>query len=218
MILKTLMLAGASLAVAGAAQAQMYIDSGAESGTFGEPLEDVAMLQGCIFEQEVPSCDLVSNGFTYYVSWNEPTPSYIVEAMGSLYVNAPLWLRADIVNMGDMSAELAVHEMRHDPALDPFADIRAKLQGEWVFAADPAYTSRVWGDRVTEEINGDYSSEYTLQLAESCEKSHGQGPVMIAHIDPWSEPPCMILESVSADKMIMQLAGGDGTFYKYVRP
>ncbi|MCH2068649.1 MAG: hypothetical protein MK208_15545 [Shimia sp.] len=218
MILKTLKHAGAVWMLAGAAQAQMFIDSGVESGVHGEPLEDVAMLQGCVFEQEVPSCELTSNGFTYWVSWNEPTPSYIVEAMGTLYVNAPLWLRADIVSMGDMSAELAVHAMRHDPALDPYADICANLQGQWVFAADPVYTSTVWGDQVTEEINGDYSSEYTLQLADSCEKSNGQGPVMIAHIDPWSEPPCMIIEAVTADKMIMQLAGGDGTLFKYVRP
>ncbi|WP_283427631.1 hypothetical protein [Shimia sagamensis] len=218
MNLKTLMLVGAAMTLASVGQAQMFIDSGVESGTRGEPIEDVAMLHSCIFETEVPSCQLTSNGFTYYVSWNEPTPSYIVEAMGTLHVNAPLWLRADIVEMGDMSAELAVHAFRHDPSLDPYAEIRANLQGQWVFAADPAYTSTVWGDQVTEEINGDYSSEYTLQLADACEKSNGQGPVMIAYIDPWSEPPCMIIEAVTADKMIMQLAGGDGTLYKYVRP
>ena len=218
MFLKTLNLASVVVALAGTAQAQMFIDSGVESGTYGEPLEDVAMLQGCVFEQEVPSCELTSNGFTYWVSWNESKPSYIVEAMGTLYVNAPLWLRADIVEMGDMSAQVTVLAMRHDPAFDPYAEIRANLQGQLVFAADPAYTSSVWGDRVTEEINGDYSSEYTLQLADSCEKSNGQGPVMIAHINPWDEPPCMIIEAVTADKMIMQLAGGDGTLYKYVRP
>jgi len=43
-----------------------------------------------------------------------------------------------LLSMGDMSAELAVHALRHDPALDPYADIRANLQGQWVFAADPA--------------------------------------------------------------------------------
>lgn len=218
MIFKTLKFSGAALMLAGAAQAQMFIDSGVESGTYGEPIEDVALLQGCIFEQEVPTCELSRNGFSYYVSWNEPTPSYIVEALGTLYVSAPIWLRGDLVNMGDMSAELAVHAMRLDPSLDPYADIRANLQGDWVFAADPAYTSSVWGDRVTEKVNGEYSSEYTLQLADSCEKSNGQGPVMIAHIDPWSEPPCIIIEAVTADKMIMQLAGGDGTLFKYVRP
>jgi len=217
MTLKLLSLAAGVVALAGAAQAQMFIDSGTKSGTHGEPLEDVAILQGCIFEQAVPSCELTSNGFRYYVSWDDPTPSYFIEALGTLYVNAPLWLRADIVEMGDSSAHLALHAMRLDPALDTYAEIRANLQGDWVFTADPAYTSSVWGDRVTEEVNGVYSSEYTLQLADSCEKSNGQGPVMIAHLNPWDEPPCMIIETVTADKMIMQLAGGDGTLYKYVR-
>ncbi|GAA6182353.1 MULTISPECIES: hypothetical protein [unclassified Shimia] len=218
MILRTMALTGAFAALTGVCHAQMYIDTGIESGTYGEPLEDVALIQGCIFEQEVPSCELSSNGFTYWVNWESPTPGYVVEAMGALYVNAPLWIRADIVDMGDINAELAVLAMRHDPALDRFAEIRMNLQGDWVFAGDPAYTSSVWGDRVTEEVNGDFSSEYQLQLADSCDASGGQGPVMIAHIDPWTEPPCMILESVTSDKMIMQIAGGDGTFYKYVRP
>jgi hypothetical protein len=102
MTFKLLSLAAGVVALAGAAQAQMFIDSGTKSGTHGEPLEDVAILQGCIFEQAVPSCELTSNGFRYYVSWDDP--------------------------------------------------------------------------------------------------------------------PCMIIETVTADKMIMQLAGGDGTLYKYVRP
>ncbi|MBO9477319.1 hypothetical protein J7382_07225 [Shimia sp. R11_0] len=208
----------AMAAWAGGAEAQMVIDSGMQSGTYGEPLEDVVLLQGCVFEQEVPSCELASNGFTYWVSWDDPTPGYVLEAMAALYVNAPLWIRADIVSMGDMSAEIAVHALRHDAALDPFAEIRANLQGSWVFDADPAYTSRVWGDRVTEEINGDFSAEYTMQIAESCEASQGQGPVLIAHMDPWSTPPCMILEAVTPQKLILQMAGGDGTLFKYRRP
>ncbi len=218
MTLKSLALASVMATGAVAAQAQMYVDTGIESGTYGEPFEDMALVQECIFEEEVPYCALSSNGFGYWMNWGDPTPGYVLEAIGSLNVNDPVWIRGDVVTMGDMSAEVAVLSVRHDPALDPYAEIRAHLQGQWVFAADPAYTSYVSGTHVTEYVSGDFSSEYTMQLADSCEKSNGQGPVMIAHIDPWSEPPCMILESVSADKMIMQLAGGDGTFYKYVRP
>ena len=218
MTLKTIALAGAVAALATGAQAQMYVDTGIESGTFGEPFEDWALVQECIFEEEVPYCQLSSQGFSYWMNWGDPTPGYVLEAIGSLYVNDPVWIRADVVTMGDMSAEVAVLSVRHDPALDPYADLRANLQGQWVFSSDTAYTSYVSGTHVTEYVNGDFSSEYEMQIAESCEASNGQGPVMIAHINPWDEPPCMILESVSADKLIVSLAGGDGTIYKYIRP
>lgn len=218
MTLKTLILVSAAGLLCTAAAAQMLVDTGIESGTYGEPFEGMALVQECIFEEEVPYCQLSSNGFGYWMNWGDPTPGYVLEAIGSLNVNDPVWIRADVVNMGDMSAEVAVLSVRHDPALDPFAEIRANLQGQWVFAADPAYTSYVSGTHVTEYVNGDFSSEYTMQLADSCETSGGQGPVLIAHIDPWSEQPCMIIEAVTENKMIMQLAGGDGTLYKYVRP
>ena len=71
MILKTLKHAGAVWMLAGAAQAQMFIDSGVESGVHGEPLEDVAMLQGCVFEPEVPSFERTRHGVTYWVGGND---------------------------------------------------------------------------------------------------------------------------------------------------
>ncbi len=209
---------GGCLALAGAAQAQMSVETGIASGTYGEGFEDWALVQECIFEDEEPYCVLASRGFTYWLSMENPTPVYVMEAIGSLNVNDSIWIRADIVSMGDMSAEIGVLSVRHDPALDPYADIRAHLQGDWVYAADPTYQSYVSGVHVTEFVNGEFSSEYTMQLSDQCDTSAGQGPVLIAHVDPWNEPPCMILESVSADKMIVQMAGGDGSFFKYVRP
>lgn len=218
MTLKTLAMAALCMAASHTAQAQMMVDTGIASGTYGEPIEDVALVQECIFEDAEPYCVLDSNGFSYWLSMGQPTLHYVMEAIGSLNVNDPIWIRADIVSMGDMSAELGVLALRHDPALDPFADIRANLQGRWALSTDPSYTSSVSGVHVTEWQNGDFSSEYRMQLAENCETSGGQGPVLIAHIDPWTEPPCMILESVNADKLIVSLAGGDGTIFKYTRP
>lgn len=209
---------GANVALAGAAQAQMSVETGIASGTYGDSFEGWVLVQECIFEDEDPYCILADKGFSYWLSMDNPTPRYVMEAIGALNVNDPVWIRADIVSMGDMSAEIGVLAVRHDPTLDPYADIRAHMQGDWVYAADPSYRSSVSGVHVTEYVNGEFSSEYTMQLADQCETSGGQGPVLIAHIDPWSAPPCMILESVSAEKMIVQLAGGDGSFFKYVRP
>lgn len=196
----------------------MSVDTGAEAGTQGEPFEGVVLVQECIFETEDPYCSFVAGGSTFYASWEAPTPGYVLEAIGTLYQNAPLMMRADIVSMGDVSADIAIHSFELDPDLDWFAETRGFLQGAWMLASDPRYQSYVSGSNVTEYVNGEPQSEYVMELAETCDGADGAGPVLIAWINPWDEPPCLLLDSVEPDQMRVRLAGGDGTQIIYLRP
>lgn len=196
----------------------MSVDTGAEQGTHGEPYEGVVFVQECLFETEDPYCTFVSSGTTLYAGWEAPTPGYVLEAIGTLYQNAPLMMRADIVSMGDVSADVAVHSFELDPDLDWFAETRGFLQGTWMLASNPAYTSHVSGSYVTEYVNGAPQSDYVLELAETCAGADGAGPVLIAWIYPMDEVPCLLLDSVTADQMRVRLVGGDGAQVIYVRP
>ncbi len=218
MTLRTVVAASVIVLSTGLASAQMMIETGVAPGTYGEELEDWALLQECIFEEEVPYCSLTSRGFTYFLNWENPTPGYVLDALGTLNVNDPIWLQADIVGMGDMSAEIAVTALRHEPELDRFSEDRGFLQGAWVRSDNPGDRTYVMGTVVEESLNGEFSMEYVMQLADSCDASGGRGPVLIAHIDPWNEPPCLLIHALDSEVLIVELAGGDGALYKYVRP
>lgn len=198
--------------------AQMAVSTGAQLGSQGEAFDDVALVQECIFETEEPFCVLMSRGFTYYASADTKTQRYVLEAIGSLNVNDAVKLEGDIVSMGDMSAEVAIYAARHDPTLDVFAETRAMLQGPWVAAADTRYQSYVMGVVVEDSIDGEVQSEYIMQLANTCDAAQGQGPVMIAHENPWDEPMCFVLDKVTQEQLRLRLAGGDGQQVIYLRP
>ncbi|SFL24508.1 hypothetical protein [Shimia haliotis] len=196
----------------------MAVDTGQEIGIEGEPFEGVVLVQECLFETDYPYCSFVFGGSILYANWEGPTPSYVLEAIGTLYQNAPLMMRADIVSMGDMSAEISIHSFELDPDLDEFSETRGFLQGQWMLAGAPQYQSYVSGASVTEYVSGQVQTEYMMELAPTCDGAAGEGPALIAWVNPWDEPPCLILDSVSPDEMRVRLVGGDGTQAVYLRP
>ncbi|MCP4822289.1 MAG: hypothetical protein GY883_24155, partial [Shimia sp.] len=91
-------LAALALAPSVSLAGNMTIDTGVEAGSDGEPFEGAVLVQECIFETEDPYCSFVSGGSTFYANWDAPTPGYVLQAVGTLYQNAPLMMRADIVS------------------------------------------------------------------------------------------------------------------------
>ncbi|WP_270729295.1 hypothetical protein [Shimia sp. Alg240-R146] len=205
---------GPAVAMAG----NMSVDTGAEMGSQGDPYEGMVLVQECIFETEDPYCSFVANGSTLYASMDAPTPGYVLEAIGTLYQNAPLMLKADIVSMGDITADIAIHAFELDPDLDWFAETRGYLQGRWMAASAPAYQSYVSGSVVTEYVDGQEQSQYVMELAQTCDGASEAGPVLIAWANPWDTPACLYLDAVTPDQMRVRLVGGDGAQVIYVRP
>ncbi|TCL08876.1 hypothetical protein BXY66_0917 [Shimia isoporae] len=214
----TLFSAVAGLVPMAAVAGNMMVDTGEEMGTHGDPYEGAVLLQECIFEAEEPYCSFIAGGATFYATWEAPTPGYVLEAIGTLYQNAPLMLRADIISLGDVSADIAIHSFELDPDLDWFAETRGFLQGQWMLAANPKYQSHVDGSNVTEYADGQVQSEYVMELAHTCNGANEQGPVLIAWANPWDDPACLILDTVTPEQIRARLVGGDGAQAIYIRP
>lgn len=169
-------------------------------GQQGEPFTQSALMQSCDLGAEMV-CFLYAEGFRYAAyAAQAPDPS-ILDKLAQLAPNTPVQITGDILNYGDVTAEVILSRIAPGP-VDPKAALRAAIQGPWVSTDDAGYTLTLVGSELTEAYEGEVQSVSMVILDTRCPDSPDVGEDVIAiyefGMDP-SEARCWGIESVSAD-------------------
>ena len=154
----------------------------APPGTYGEPYSIGGLLSHCEVTDASLRCELHNDGWRYVASSAFHTDQGLLERLMDLPVNTPMSWRGDLAFYEGANVEVTLREARAE-GNDPFADLRARLQGGWTSASDPNYQLLIAGG-VFEEVYENIPTDTRLmELANTCAGAQGDGPYLLAHSD-----------------------------------
>jgi uncharacterized membrane protein len=190
-----------------------------EPGQLGEPFAQSALMQGCDTSDTGFACTLYAEGWRYVARPNPPTPQEIMTVLSSLPPNTPVILTGEIVQQGDISAEVNLSRIEPGPA-DPKASLRAALQGDWVSVDDPQSKMHIVGSEMTDIYGQEVLGTSVVTIGPACpDGTVVQGDAltltMMGHGD--EEPICWAIEEVTADSLTATYMGRGNTL-AYHRP
>lgn len=133
-------------------------------GTHGEPFVVQGLMQGCISGDEGAMCVVNAEGWRWLVDIEGPTPPEVYRLLTVLPVNAPVGMTGDIIEMGDITATVAVSDVT--AGHDPEARLRALMQGSWTFG--DGQTVQIDGSEWSETVGAELQSVSLLQLRADC--------------------------------------------------
>jgi uncharacterized membrane protein len=182
-------------------------------GQLGEPFSQSALMQGCDTSDTGFACTLYAEGWRYVARPNQPTPKEIITVLSSLPPNTPVILTGEIVQEGDISAEVNLSRIEPGP-VDPKADLRAALQGNWVSVDDPQAKIRIIGSEMTDIYGQEVLGTSVVTIGPACpDGTIVQGDAltlrMMGHGD--DEPICWAIEEVTADSLTATYMGRGNT-------
>jgi len=164
--------------------------AGDPPGTHGEPYTISGFLGGCEGTDTAIQCDLYAGGYRYRASTNGPTPQATIERLMDMPINTPMYWAGDMISYHGPVAEVTIREMETG-GNDPFAGVRARLQGYWISTEDPSYALLLAGSLFEEYYDNIPTETAVIEIASSCAGSKGEGPYVIAHsYDPDEDPRC----------------------------
>ena len=114
----------------------------------GEPFEQGGLMQGCSSEAGPLVCSLVAEGWFYMVTEGAGTPGEVIGLLLDMEVNTPVQFGGEILNMGDITIEVVLGFVEQSGD-DPFAEVRARLQGDWLVIGAEGMGMTVEGSEMT---------------------------------------------------------------------
>ena len=173
-----------------------------ERGQLGEPFTQSALMQECTTGPEA-ACFLYADGFRYAAFASAAHAPGILDLLGQLAVNTPVYIRGDILSYGDITAEVILSQIAPGPA-DPHADLRAAIQGPWVSNDDALYTARITGSEMTELYDNQISSVEMLVLDTRCPDGARTDGLAIGLYEMGGDPMdarCWAIDRVTQDSL-----------------
>jgi uncharacterized membrane protein len=187
-------------------------------GTLGEPFSVTALLQGCGQTEEFSGCTFYAEGWRWMAAEGAGSNPDALAAMAALPVNTPLFVTGDLIFYGDITVEAAVSNVELDSP-DPYADLRATLQGAWVSMDDPASSFILNGSELTDLYQGEEMARMMITLSDACPDGEPIGPVIVQRI--FGEEPdsaiCLAIVEATAGQLTLSYVGRGNTLV-YTRP
>ncbi|WP_323786135.1 DUF1036 domain-containing protein [Thalassovita sp.] len=192
--------------------------SGDGRGTYVESFSDVLIFQGCTVDDGSEYCAFHGNGWKYYAYYGSGTPRHLLERLYNQPVGAAFHVSGEIVSFGDITMDVILDSAVIAPGADPFANMRAAMQGEWVSISDPAYKIDVHGSEMWEFHSGSFLSNQFLQIANGCDAAPpGSGPVLIETNPEVRDPMCYGIASITPTRLDL-IYFGRGNMLSFQRP
>lgn len=174
-------------------------------GQQGEPFTVSALMQSCDGTGEEFVCFLYAEGFRYAAfAAAAPDPS-ILDVLAQLGPNTPVQLTGDILNYGDITAEVILSQIAPGP-VDSKADIRAAIQGPWVSTDDATYTTVIVGSEIIEASDGAETRVSMIVLDSFCPDGSETDGNAIGIYEMGGDPAdarCWAIDEVTADSLIL---------------
>ncbi|MCR8725823.1 DUF1036 domain-containing protein [Frigidibacter sp. ROC022] len=194
---------------------QRYV-SGLAEGANGPVFQLDGVFQGCETADGRAYCAFHAEGWKFFAYQGGPTPDAFLVQIENIPMGTPVTVAGDVVSEGDIFAEVALREVVAH-AEDPFGDLRAAIQGDWMSSDDPLYRMTVYGSEAFEFYDGEQIGVRFLRIEAECDGSAGAGPVLLTTELEQFETQCFLFQDGLPDRMILALAG-QGGFVSFERP
>ena len=186
---------------------------GFQPGTLGEPFTQTALLQSCGPTELGPACMFYAEGWRYLAARNTVTPAEIFAVLEGLPVNTPVVITGEITSQGDITAEVNLSRIEPGPP-DPWAEIRAALQGDWVSLDDPQSRMRIEGSEMTDLYGDETLGVSVATLGPACADGTEVQTVALnlAMMGMMDEPPiCWAINEATPDSLQVTYMGRGNT-------
>lgn len=188
-------------------------------GSLGESFTVEGLVQGCTSEGEAQGCTFYADGWRWIAVQGGGTPDAVLDAMASLPVNAPATFHGDVLNMGDITMEVALGLVEPD-GTDAEADLRAALQGDWVSTEDSMAVISVIGSEWSNVYDGQPIDQNVMSLGAVCaDGAEGKATGIVLQMMGGApeDQTCFDVMEISADHLtLMHLPRGN--VLNYARP
>ena len=134
-------------------------------GTHGQPFSVQGLMQACVTDEAGDFCAIYAEGWRFIVSPTGPTPPELYHLLTVLPPNAPITLTGDMIDIGDITATVAVSDIK--PDFDANARLRAMLQGHWA-SYDETDIVQIDGAEWSVSQDDNVVSVSVLQLRPAC--------------------------------------------------
>jgi hypothetical protein len=187
----------------------------------GSVIEAEALFQSCGSHQWGQGCMFHTEGMSYLASETAQTDKALLERLATVAPGTPMRIAGEVAFDFSDTGLLFLRMTSAEPGGDdPHAGLRGQLQGEWVFADDPAYGLRVEGTEWKSLYGGQVLGSAVLWIAEGCPApatSGLTGLIIRSEFDIPGQHPCFDLVEFSPDRMVLQQAG-DPELSVWTRP
>lgn len=182
-----------------------------------EPFAKIGHFQTCETMDGQLTCSFHAEGWKFFAYEGGPTPTAMLEALAGLDTGTPIEVTGDILYYGDITAEVAVREVRPMPGSDPYGAMLANLQGAWVSLDDPASGLTITGLEMEETLGEEGYGVRFLQLADTCDIANGAGPVLVRTNPEDQEPQCYMVARADGQNLDL-IYFASGNTLRFTRP
>lgn len=181
-----------------------HLSSGLPPGKYGDAFRVDALFQGCELEQGAEYCGFHAAGWKLRAYYDGPTPDDLLYALEEMPINTFLRLHGDMGETSGVHAAVVVRQVVPKATADPYATLRAAMQGDWADRSDRRLEFTVRGSEIYRRRDGKLVSTAFLQIADACEVGVGPGPVLIETDLSTRAPVCHIIDTLGDGVMTYQ--------------
>jgi uncharacterized membrane protein len=179
---------------------------GAAPGTFGEPFSITGMLSHCDWYDAGLGCTVLADGWSYVATSYDNTPEDTLVALDGLGVNVPITISGDMISF-EGSEALVTIRVWQQAGRDPYANVRAGLQGFWTSSDDTSYQLLIHGASFEEFSGGLPQNAYTMHFREGCPDAPGDGAAFQLIARDGREDRCAFVSGLSGGAIELFVAG-----------
>ena len=205
----------ATAQIAGPATVESFV-----RGQQGEPFTITATLQSCGDEDGFNGCIFYADGWRYAAAQGAGSNQAALDLLATLPVNTRFSVEGDLVSYGDVTAEVLISRIAPAEAPDPYADMRAAMQGDWVSTEDKSSTLSVTGSEETWLYDGAPSDLFIVNFTDFCDDAAAPGGPLLTKREMQSADGmvlCYGIDSITPDRMSL-IYLPRGNILEYVRP
>lgn len=155
--------------------------AGFAPGTYGDPWDGRAIVQGCMVQDGFDHCAFFADGMMFMAARGGPSEPGALSVLSALDPGTPVMVKGDITEFYDSSVEVALSSVqvakfgRADVALHD-------LQGAWYSVDDPASQFTVLGVEREWTYDGEPSGSDRIDVSTRCGRH--EGGLYIGSFDP----------------------------------
>ena len=128
-------------------------DEDTRDGSQGEPYTVSGLLSHCDYTDTGVQCELHAPPWIYRAYAPDSPNMSLVEDLEEMPVNTPMTWSGELMFHSSPFAEVTIHSVRFE-GTDPYASLRAGLQGLWTSRTDGEYTLLIHGGLLEEWYGG----------------------------------------------------------------
>ncbi len=176
--------------------------SGFQQGSLGEPFTQSAKFQSCGSFDGARYCAFHADGWKWFAYYGGGTPDGFLDQISRLAPGADVEIAGDIVNMGDISVEVALSRVTVQSGASAYGAEFETIQGAWVSNDDPNYRLTVMGSELIETYPGSPDEQSFWRFQNNCDSGVGGSELVIIKTYPETQDSdCFIVVTLTPGQL-----------------